>query len=575
MHDIKALVAELKATHEDGDLYRGQVRDHPALLPSTYRKGIVPGTEGDPMVKVDPAAVLSARGLAQQARSSLMNRLIEDTGKSLGNLLAQQYGLSSESVDVTESPEIAAFFATRRWPTYEHVSDAKEPGVIYRFRKSKRRDPAPPSGDFGKLDLWFEMGQMDELFFDTFLRPDQELGFLDRDKWFGPGQEKMVSTLPLTLSWSEIIALVEHGKKPLRADDQWTRRFRSLNWRTTRTAAQRGGVILPRYFWQAEIAPKVRTARNQVEQARAYGTWSWDDKDDGFPYPRAVPSNAIKIALVGIENLRLRADCEVYHFRHGSRRVTHFYRTLLWPEPSSDEVYQLLWALGIGVLARYYGTAIPAVDDPEAGLFDRGYRVTHEKQTRSARELDDLARGILEDFREEGRMLRAEDYLLVAKAHWHLQERRSRLRSLVHALRADPRCARAALELSWELTRSGKKHWARRSWELADRLDPESPWLLRDKAMTDLRMGDAVGAGEKLDRALGALNGRSDGPPKYDLLIPRAVAAQLGGDEALASSLLGELRIVGFGKGDLQSEVEHWRRIQVAAARKRSTLDGS
>ena len=43
---------------------------------------------------------------------------------------------------------------------------------------------------------------------------------------------------------------------------------------------------------------------------------------------------------------------------------------------------------------------MPAVDDFEAGLLDRGYRVRGERKTRDARDFDDLNRGLWEDARE-------------------------------------------------------------------------------------------------------------------------------------------------------------------------------
>lgn len=38
-----------------------------------------------------------------------MNKLMANLGKSFGNVLAQQYGVNSECLDITSDPSVAAF----------------------------------------------------------------------------------------------------------------------------------------------------------------------------------------------------------------------------------------------------------------------------------------------------------------------------------------------------------------------------------------------------------------------------------------------------------------------------------
>jgi hypothetical protein len=54
-------------------------------------------------------------------------------GYVLGMALAQHYGFSSEALDVSHDPKVAAFFATRLPPRYTDVADSGV-GVIVRFR---------------------------------------------------------------------------------------------------------------------------------------------------------------------------------------------------------------------------------------------------------------------------------------------------------------------------------------------------------------------------------------------------------------------------------------------------------
>ena len=58
-------------------------------------------------------------------------------GGKAGCLLAQQYGLTSEGLDCTTVPEVAAFFATHEAPYYFPVSTTSELGVIYRWPKEE------------------------------------------------------------------------------------------------------------------------------------------------------------------------------------------------------------------------------------------------------------------------------------------------------------------------------------------------------------------------------------------------------------------------------------------------------
>jgi hypothetical protein len=56
-------------------------------------------------------------------------------GPLLGSAVAQQYGFSAQVLDVTTSPEVAAFFATHQSPRYDSIVQSEELGVIYCFEK--------------------------------------------------------------------------------------------------------------------------------------------------------------------------------------------------------------------------------------------------------------------------------------------------------------------------------------------------------------------------------------------------------------------------------------------------------
>jgi len=71
-------------------------------------------------------------------------------GYLLGQGLAQQYGFSSETLDVTSDPLIAAFFATHEAPTFA-IPLQRGVGVIYRF---PRLETASPTFDLGAYNFY-------------------------------------------------------------------------------------------------------------------------------------------------------------------------------------------------------------------------------------------------------------------------------------------------------------------------------------------------------------------------------------------------------------------------------------
>lgn len=131
--NIYELLSFLRAERQPRDLFRGQVRDYPALVPSSYRPGLSKSSAEGHLITLDEDRIVKTRDERSTIKWRVLNLLIAEVGIGIGNLLAQQYGLDSECIDVTDDPTIAAFFATRKWPKYEHYSE-RGLGVIYRWR---------------------------------------------------------------------------------------------------------------------------------------------------------------------------------------------------------------------------------------------------------------------------------------------------------------------------------------------------------------------------------------------------------------------------------------------------------
>src|SRR5262245_13785683 len=134
---IHELLAALEADDHHKYLYRGQVKHFGSILPSVFRKARTGAMLGPHLHALDARAFHAALGTQGHLRFRLLDWLIENLGRGVGNLIAQQYGLSSEAIDVSASPRVAAYFATRDYPAYEHFSGSPDwpLGVVYRFPK--------------------------------------------------------------------------------------------------------------------------------------------------------------------------------------------------------------------------------------------------------------------------------------------------------------------------------------------------------------------------------------------------------------------------------------------------------
>jgi hypothetical protein len=573
--DVDVLLGHLAEDHRDGDLYRGQVKDYPALVTSVYRKAIVPGSAADRVVKIDPDLFyreIEANPVLA-ARHGYMAVLIREVGLALGNLLAQQYGLSSECLDVSENPRIAAFFATRKWPEYAHYP-GPDLGVIYRFRRTDDGSH-PPDTSLDTIANWLEMGQADGAYYDFFVREDELDRVFDRDRWWGriPPRRVTASTLPLTVRWSDV----------LRTQDAWAAASRrnppreeyhrgwfgemilAADWRRSRVAGQEGGLLRPAFYWEADVPEQsVLYQSDRAPGTPAPGVQLRNMMvDDRMPWPRASPSAAIKRQLVGIENLRYRPGCQAFHFRHGATKVTGLYRRDLWPEPSEDPVYGAIWQRAITHQMSTAGIPglPPAIDDPDVGLLDRGYRVAGELRTRDARDLDDLMRGQLEDAREAVASARAvdKDYVRLAGGLARKGDVDGALKWSLDGAKTWPNSPRLQLSVAALLDAKGQKAEARRAALRAESLDPEDPDVQEALATMDMDAGDFAPAARRLDAALATFDPAIHQGPEYELVMKRGIVAGILGEAAIYLQMLERYRRLEFHPDRLADHVDRLR----------------
>jgi len=331
--DLVSLLSYLEREDDGHFLYRGQVQRYPALVPSVYRRAIVPGAEADPVIAVDARRYHDAADTDHEKLAAL-SAAMASYGPTVGNIVAQQYGLDSEALDVTSDPRTAAFFASRRYPTYEPVEPGGEPGVIFRFPVDDRPpvDPSDPPESYGQavknVDPW---GPVTFTLFRARWDLDEAMLTAAREMWqpTGGGVVAEVMTRPMV---RDSRFYVDHLAATFGA---------ARDLAATRFGRQAGGSIRTVSRWKAAIP-----ARPDVVTFPGTGSLAF------------VPPLAIGLELMAIENVDRYPGLRIFTFDHG-RPAPLPTREALWPERRSD----WLW----NDLAERIG-------DPYSRLIDPGYR---------------------------------------------------------------------------------------------------------------------------------------------------------------------------------------------------------
>ncbi|HKP39175.1 MAG TPA: hypothetical protein VJT71_20110 [Pyrinomonadaceae bacterium] len=392
------------------------------------------------------------------------------------------------------------------------------------------------------VSLWFQMGNWNGKYFDSFIhRSDYDSESLDRDKWLGfmQPQRVVMSTLPLRMRWEEVNQLIR-DLRGSNLEGFWAE-IPKYDHRLTRTFGQQGGFIRPRFFWEADIPSRHEAVH-------------WGKSDfEGMPEfdksaPRVVPSTAIKVKLRGVENLRLHKDCEAFYFQHSGLPVTGIYRRKLWPEPSEDPLYGLIWNQAILVMASQGIDELTAADDIDGGLLDRGYRVAGEKQTMDARELDDLMRGQLEDAREavNGPQPSPRDWVCLSGGLVSGGDKRAGVIAALNAVRLDPFDVAAGLALAGALWQVGRVAWARRVLTKVELFAPDHPDLLFNIAVVEIEEGKYASAFKRLKTAIRGFDRSKHDLPR-DWILERLL---------FVAEKLGETTAVSYARAAL--EQYHW-----------------
>lgn len=109
---LDVLLCKLKSEHQEGHIYRGQMKFYDISVPYARRPYIDSGWVVIPAwdVRLSLWSIIMATKKKDCLLAKYFNR-----GRT--NFLAQQCGFSSDIFDVTFSIDVEAFFTTKSWPT--------------------------------------------------------------------------------------------------------------------------------------------------------------------------------------------------------------------------------------------------------------------------------------------------------------------------------------------------------------------------------------------------------------------------------------------------------------------------
>lgn len=370
--DILTLHEVLAAEHAPAHIYRGQNRFFKPCIPSAFRP--FAGTpQADGWVPLASIKDKPVAGLEhERERYEIKDRLARVFDRGMTNLLAQQYGLTSDMMDVSASPDIAAFFATRQWPKYEPFvpqTSADRLGVIYRMRcTAPPPDVATFSSAMENVYLLLKTGQ--KVFFENVrtLHAEAEalLGTAGRlavlSSEFPEGFD-IVNLLKMPFYCHPMIVrdvFLERMKKigmgELVGKGKAFKTLRDV-FDNSRTARQAAGMVSPPLKYQGAVSKALQTE-----------PWNADSH-----WLKGRPDKTIKAGVNAVFDLNSNPRFEKFFFRHDpAKAVIVDDLDQLWPPPEADPLFDLMIGAVRGFFLEYRGKA----GFDALSLLDRGYRVS-------------------------------------------------------------------------------------------------------------------------------------------------------------------------------------------------------
>jgi hypothetical protein len=363
--NIYELVEYLDSIHSNTKYYRGQTKLYPSNAPSALRPAAKLTSATNEWVELDQDYWANAPDKLR-AQGDLRTILLTVYGRALGNLLAQQYGITSDGYDLTSEVTVAAFFATRRWPKYKHFEGSKDNsiGVIYRFNISDQSALTAETIDLTRKSLYYALEGGQKIWFKkVFQYRDMVI--------YANSHNKKIMSLPKLLKKEKIgdastVELVRptsyiRGEtfKKLFVEFAKKAKFRGSpedEYGASRSFAQHGGVLFPAFKHTALISKHLDIIRHDGKNL----------------YPRNPV--AISLGATHVYELNSNPYVEKFFFLHSDQEMEIGDLNALWPGKDVDPIYHYMYVAAENICKNYLRDYASTPDDFEKGLIDRGFK---------------------------------------------------------------------------------------------------------------------------------------------------------------------------------------------------------
>jgi hypothetical protein len=358
---IQTLLNFLKKNKSKRHLFRGQNRFRRVNAPSGMRAALT----GNQHKKWNELGQDGWKRSTHRTRAkdTLRVGLLTYFGRGLGNIISQQYGVSSDAYDVTSDPAIAAFFATHRYPTYERFvpsGDEDDIGVIYRFSvKNSQKDYAAIERNINSLYHVVPQGKIAftevimlraaALYGVLKMRPQQ---YIDEQI---PGDKSSVELKrEATYIGPDTIRRAFFQQFDGREQVGDAAAYFDLS----RVNRQRGGIFYPSTRHTA-ITHRVVHPGETLEK----GVY------------KAYPPTALSLGATHVYELNAHPQVEPFFFRHNrGEQIKVDDLNLLWPSVDDDYLLQLLCGVADEECKQYLADYKTDTLNDELGVIDRGFR---------------------------------------------------------------------------------------------------------------------------------------------------------------------------------------------------------
>lgn len=259
--------------------------------------------------------------MRNKAKRVTMNKLMGNFGKSFGNVLAQQYGVSSECLDITSDLNVAAFFATHQYPHYKDIVESDDIGVIYRIINNDGEDFIRHAGielllssnylvqDNSPIPLLFSSERSQHT--------DDEFKELDNKYKF---ETRITCTHPVIADYNGVKRIITAYFNERYPDIDIESLFYS-----SRISKQKAGFFIPSFIFKSYVPSNLQIKKVSDKNIVAYH-----------------PSFVIHKEKVGIEDILTYPKIERFYFRH-TKSVELDLSRELWPSVDVDYFYNLLY----------------------------------------------------------------------------------------------------------------------------------------------------------------------------------------------------------------------------------------